>query len=193
MITVDGNEAAASVAYRLSEVIAIYPITPSSPMGELADAWAAERRPNLWAGFRRWWRCSPRAAQRRRARGPPGWCADNDVHRFAGPPADDSEPLQDRRRADAVLHACRRPHAGNARAVNFRRSLRRDGGAPDGLRQLASGSVQEAQDLACIAESATLASRVPFMHFFDGFRTSHEVAKIAALDDDDLAPWSTKS
>ena len=109
------------------------------------------------------------------------------VHRVAGTAADDPEHVQDRRRADPVLHARLGAHRGHPRAVHLRRPLRCHGLPADGLRLLtASASVQEAHDLALIAHAATLKARVPFLHFFDGFRTSHEVAKIAYLGDDEL-------
>ena len=187
-ITLDGNEAAASVAHRVSEVIAIYP-----DHAVLADGRAgrrvvgqgrteplgrrARRRRDAVGGRRR----------RRGARRAAGRRAGDDVHRVAGPAADDPQHVQDRRRADAVQHARGGAHDRHARAVDLRRPLRRDGlPRRPASRCSRSASVQEAHDLAAIAHAATLESRVPFLHFFDGFRTSHEVAKIDALSDDDL-------
>ena len=185
MEILDGNEAAASVAYRLNEVIAIYPITPSSPMGELADQWKDEGRKNILGAVphsrrnakrrRRRWRASRRAA---------GRSAGNHVHRIAGPAVDDSQYVQDRGRT----HCCRdsrcRSHGSHARAIDLWRSQRRDGRPRHRLRAALLPSVQEAPDFALIAQAATLESRIPFLHFFDGFRTSHEMNKIQLSDDD---------
>ncbi len=134
MKTLDGNEAAASIAYRVNEICAIYPITPSSTMGELADQWASEgrtehlghgaaRRRDAERGWRRG-RRARRAADRR---------DDHHVHGVAGPAADDPEHVQDRRRADADGLSRRRALAGRAGAVDLRRSLRRHGRADDRL------------------------------------------------------------
>ena len=133
-ITVDGNEAVARVAHRLSEVIAIYPITPSSLMGELADAWSTAGRTNLW-GVRA---AGDRDAERRGCgrsppRSPPERRPVHDVHVVAGPPADDPEHVQDRGRAHAGGDPCRRAYGGNARPVDLRGSERRDVGPHDGL------------------------------------------------------------
>ena len=134
-IVVDGNEAAARVAHRLAEVIAIYPITPSSAMGEFADARSAAGDTNLWGTVPRVIEMQSEggaagalhgALQARRAR--------HHVHRVAGAPADASEHVQDRGRADAVRDARRRAHHRDARAVDLRRPLRRDGGAHDRVR-----------------------------------------------------------
>ncbi len=133
--TVDGNEAAASVAYRLNEVCCIYPITPSSPMAELADEWASQGRPNVWGTRAGGGRDAERGRGRRRAaRRAAERRAGDDVHRLAGPAADDPEHVQDRRRADAGGAPRRRPIARGAGAVDLRRPLRRDGRPPDGLR-----------------------------------------------------------
>ena len=134
LIAVDGNEAAARVAHRLSEVIAIYPITPSSPMGELADAWSAAGRDEpVGRGP-----AGDRDAERGRrgrgaARGSPGRRAVHDVHGVARPPADDPQHVQDRRRAHAGRDPRRRADARDARAVDLRRPERRDGGPADRL------------------------------------------------------------
>ena len=134
-MTVDGNEAAASVAYRASETIAIYPITPSSPMAEVCDEWASRKRPNLWnadsgdggdaVGGGRGRRRPRRAAGRR---------ALDDVHGVAGAAADDPQHVQDRGRADAVRDARGGAHARDPRPVDFRRPLRRHGLPSDRLR-----------------------------------------------------------
>ena len=133
--TIDGNEAAASVAYRLNEVCCIYPITPSSPMAELADEWSSQGRAERLGHRARGGRDAERGrGGRRAARRAAERCAGDDVHRLAGPAADDPEHVQDRRRADAGGAARRRPVARGAGAVDLRRPLRRDGGPPDGLR-----------------------------------------------------------
>jgi len=186
-ITVDGNEAAASVAYRASEVIAIYPITPSSNMGELADEWAAHRRPNLWGTV-------PQVMEMQSEGGAAGavhgalqagalattFTASQglllmipNMYKIAG----ELTPF--------VMHVAARTLATHALSI-FGDHSDVMACRQTGFALLASGSVQEAQDLAAIAQSATLAARIPFLHFFDGFRTSHELAKIAPLADEDL-------
>ncbi len=128
--TLDANEAVARIAYRLSEVIAIYPITPASAMGEHADAWSADRRPNLWGAV-------PDVVEMQSEGGAAGAVhgalqaggAGDDVHRVPGAAADAPGPVQDRGRAHLVLHARRGAHRGDARAVDLRRPLRRDGRA----------------------------------------------------------------
>ena len=180
-VTIDGNEAAASVAHRTNEVIAIYPITPSSTMGELADEWSAAADAEHLGrcavghrdavGGRRHCRLPRRAA---------GRVARHYVHGEPGPAPDDPQPLQDRGGADAFLPARRCAHRRHARALDLRRPLGRDGVPADRRGDARSASVQEAHDFALIGQAATLASRMPFLHFFDGFRTSHEVAKIRA-------------
>ena len=186
-IMVDGNEAAASVAYRLSEVIAIYPITPASPMGELADAWAVADRPNLWGTI-------PSVIEMQSEAGAAGalhgalqggslgttFTASQglllmipNMYKIAG------ELLP------SVIHVAARSVATHALSI-FGDHSDVMAARATGFAMLASGSVQEAHDFALIAHSATLATRVPFLHFFDGFRTSHEIAKIASLDDADL-------
>jgi pyruvate-ferredoxin/flavodoxin oxidoreductase len=187
MMTIDGNEAAASVAYRSNEVIAIYPITPSSPMGELADAWAAELRPNLWGGV-------PDVVEMQSEGGAAGavhgalqagaltttFTASQglllmipNLYKIAG------------ELTAFCMHVAARTVATHALSI-FGDHSDVMAARQTGFAMLAASSVQEAHDFACIAQAATFAARVPFMHFFDGFRTSHEVAKIAALSDDDL-------
>src|SRR5215203_860082 len=187
-ITVDGNEAAARVAYHLSEVIAIYPITPSSTMGELSDAWMAEGKPNRWGTV-------PTVAEMQSEGGAAGalhgalqagalatsFTASQglllmipNMYKIAG------------ELVPCVLHVTARAIATHALSIFGDHSdimaVRSTGWAV-----LSSNSVQEAQDMALVAHASTLASRVPTVHFFDGFRTSHEVAKIAGLADDDIA------
>jgi pyruvate-ferredoxin/flavodoxin oxidoreductase len=186
-ILVDGNEAAAAVAYRASEVIAIYPITPSSPMGELSDEWAAHGRPNLWGTV-------PQVIEMQSEGGVAGavhgalqagalattFTASQglllmipNLYKIAG----ELTPF--------VLHVAARTVATHALSI-FGDHSDVMACRQTGFALLASSSVQEAQDLAAIAHRATLASRIPFLHFFDGFRTSHELAKIVELPDDDL-------
>jgi pyruvate-ferredoxin/flavodoxin oxidoreductase len=187
VITVDGNEAAARVAHRLSEVIAIYPITPSSPMGELADAWSAAGRPNLWGQV-------PQVIEMQSEGGAAGalhgalqagalcttFTASQglllmipNMYKIAG------------ELTPAVIHVASRTLATHALSIFGDHSdvmaVRQTGWA-----MLASSDVQAAHDLAAIAHASTLESRVPFVHFFDGFRTSHEVNVITELDDDVL-------
>ena len=186
-ITVDGNEAAARVAYYLSDVIAIYPITPSSTMGELADAWMAAGRGNRWGAV-------PAVAEMQSEAGAAGalhgalqagalatsFTASQglllmipNMYKIAG------ELLP------CVLHVTARALATHALSI-FGDHSDVMAVRATGWTILASGSVQEAQDLALVAHRAALASRIPVLHFFDGFRTSHEVAKIAALADADV-------
>src|SRR5436309_8884654 len=186
-ITVDGNEAAASVAYRASEVIAIYPITPSSPMGELADAWAVEGRPNIWGTV-------PEVIEMQSEGGAAGavhgalqagalsttFTASQglllmipNMYKIAG----ELTPF--------CMHVSARTLATHALSI-FGDHSDVMACRQTGFALLASGSVQEAHDLAAVAHAATLRARIPFLHFFDGFRTSHELNKIEKLDDDDL-------
>ncbi|MCB9879172.1 MAG: pyruvate:ferredoxin (flavodoxin) oxidoreductase [Planctomycetes bacterium] len=185
--TVDGNEAAAQVAYRLSEVAAIYPITPSSAMGELFDEWAALDRPNLFGSV-------PRVVEMQSEGGAAGA-----VHGAlqAGSLAVTFTASQGLllmiptmfkvagELLPFVMHVAARTVATHALSI-FGDHSDVMACRQTGFAMLCSANVQEAQDLACIAHLATLRSRVPFVHFFDGFRTSHEVAKIDVLGDDDL-------
>ena len=184
LITVDGNEAAASVAHRLSEVIAIYPITPSSPMGEHADAWSAAGRTNLWGAV-------PQVIEMQSEAGAAGalhgalqagalcttFTASQglllmipNLYKIAG------------ELTPAVIHVAARTIATHALSI-FGDQSDVMAVRPTGWAMLASSDVQAAQDLAAISHAATLESRVPFLHFFDGFRTSHEVNVVTALDD----------
>src|SRR4249920_1133717 len=185
--TVDGNEAAASVAYRLNEVCCIYPITPSSPMAELADEWSSKGRPNLWGGV-------PAVVEMQSEGGAAGALHGAlqsgalattftssqglllmipNMYKIAG------------ELTPAVLHVAARSVAAQGLSIFGDHSdvmaVRQTGFA-----LLASASVQEAHDLALVAQAATLETRVPFVHFFDGFRTSHELNTIELLTDDDL-------
>src|SRR4051795_10329075 len=186
-ITIDGNEAAASVAYRASETIAIFPITPSSPMAEVCDEWASHGRQNLWGAI-------PEMAEMQSEAGAAGavhgalqagglsttFTASQglllmipNMYKIAG----ELTPF--------VMHVAARTLATHALSI-FGDHSDVMACRQTGFALLASGSVQEAQDLAAVAQAATLASRIPFLHFFDGFRTSHELNKIEKLADDDL-------
>ena len=186
-VTIDGNEAAVSVAYRLNEVCCIYPITPSSPMAELADEWSSKGRPNLWGTV-------PSVMEMQSEGGAAGalhgalqsgalattFTASQglllmipNMYKIAG------------ELTPAVLHVAARSLAAQGLSIFG------DHGDVMAVRQtgfamLASSSVQEAHDLALVAQAATLATRIPFVHFFDGFRTSHELNSIELLTDDDL-------
>jgi pyruvate-ferredoxin/flavodoxin oxidoreductase len=187
IVTIDGNEATAYVAHKLSEVIAIYPITPSTAMGELADQWSGERRPNLWGTV-------PAVIEMESEGGAAGavhgalqtgalsttFTASQglllmipNMYKIAG------------ELTPTVFHVAARALAAHALSIfgdhSDVMSVRQTGWA-----MLASGSVQEAQDLAAIAHASTLRARIPFLHFFDGWRTSSEVSKLERLTDDDL-------
>ncbi|MGH8948802.1 MAG: pyruvate:ferredoxin (flavodoxin) oxidoreductase, partial [Acidimicrobiia bacterium] len=184
MATVDGNEAAARIAHLLSEVIAIYPITPASPMGELADAWSHSRKPNLWGVV-------PDVVEMQSEGGAAGaihgaltagalsttFTASQglllmlpNMYKIAG------------ELTPTVIHVAARTIATHALSI-FGDHSDVMAARQTGFALLASSSVQEAQDMAVVAHLATLESRVPFLHFFDGFRTSHEVSKIQLIDD----------
>jgi pyruvate-ferredoxin/flavodoxin oxidoreductase len=183
-ITVDGNEAAASIAHRVNDVIAIYPITPSSTMGELADEWSAAGRQNIFGAV-------PHVVEMQSEAGAIGavhgalqagslattFTASQglllmipNLYKIAG------------ELTSFAMHVAARTVATHALSIFGDHSdvmaVRQTG-----IALLASGSVQEAHDFALIAQAATLRARVPFIHFFDGFRTSHEVARIERLDD----------
>jgi len=186
-VTIDGNEAAASVAYRLNEVCCIFPITPSSPMAELADEWSSKGRPNLLGSV-------PAVMEMQSEGGAAGalhgalqsgalsttFTASQglllmipNMYKIAG------------ELTPCVMHVAARSLAAQGLSIFGDHSdvmaVRQTGFA-----LLASASVQEAHDLALVAQAATLATRVPFVHFFDGFRTSHELNTIELLSDDDL-------
>jgi pyruvate-ferredoxin/flavodoxin oxidoreductase len=186
-VCVDGNEAAARVAHRLSEVVAIYPITPASPMGELADTWSAAGRPNLWGQV-------PEVVELQSEAGAAGVLHGAVLKGALATTFTASQGLLlmlpnmfkiAGELTPTVIHVAARTVATHALSI-FGDHSDVMAARPTGWAMLAAGSVQEAHDLALVAHAATLASRVPFLHFFDGFRTSHEVAKIQPLDDDDL-------
>ena len=186
-VCVDGNEAAARVAHRLSEVIAIYPITPASTMGELADTWSAAGRPNLWGQV-------PEVVELQSEAGAAGVLHGAVLKGALATTFTASQGLLlmlpnmfkiAGELTPTVIHVAARTVATHALSI-FGDHSDVMAARPTGWAMLASSSVQEAHDFALVAHAATLASRVPFLHFFDGFRTSHEVAKIQALDDEDL-------
>jgi pyruvate-ferredoxin/flavodoxin oxidoreductase len=186
-VTVEGNEAVANVAHALSEVIAIYPITPSTPMGELADSWSAAGRVNLWGTV-------PLVAEMQSEGGAAGaihgalqtgslattFTASQglmlmipNMYKIAG----ELTPV--------VFHVAARSLATQALSI-FGDHSDVMATRATGFAQLSSNSVQEAQDLALIAHAATLEARIPFLHFFDGFRTSHEINKIEQVTREDI-------
>ena len=185
--TLDGNEAAARVAYSLSEVIAIYPITPASPMGEFADAWSAANQPNVWGGV-------PDIVEMQSEAGAAG-----SLHGAlqAGSLATTFTASQGLllmlpnmfkiagELTPAVIHVAARAIATHALSI-FGDHSDVMAARTTGFAMLASNSVQEAHDFAAVAHAVTLRSRVPFLHFFDGFRTSHEINRVELLGDDDL-------
>ena len=186
-VCVDGNEAAARVAHRLSEVIAIYPITPASTMGELADTWSAAGRPNLWGQV-------PEVVELQSEAGAAGVLHGAVLKGALATTFTASQGLLlmlpnmfkiAGELTPTVIHVAARTIATHALSI-FGDHSDVMAARPTGWAMLASGSVQEAHDFALVAHAATLASRVPFLHFFDGFRTSHEVAKIQALGDEEL-------
>jgi pyruvate-ferredoxin/flavodoxin oxidoreductase len=184
---VDGNEAVARIAYAMNEVIAIYPITPSSSMGEWADAWSAAKRKNLWGTI-------PAVIEMQSEGGAAGAVHGAlqtgslattftssqglllmipNMYKIAG------------ELTPAVFHVAARSLATHALSIfgdhSDVMSVRSTGWV-----MLCSASVQEAQDFAMIAHAATLEARIPFLHFFDGFRTSHEIARIEVLSEDQM-------
>ena len=187
MEAIDGNEAAARVAYALSEVIAIYPITPSSPMGELSDAWAADGRPNLWGAV-------PTVVEMQSEGGASGALHGALTSGALATTFTSSQGLLlmipnmykiAGELTPAVLHVAARTVATHALSI-FGDHSDVMACRQTGFALLCSNSIQEVTDLAAVAHAATLETRVPFLHFFDGFRTSHEVLKIALLTDEDL-------
>lgn len=186
-IMMDGNEAVAYTAYRLNEVIAIYPITPSSPMGEHADAWSAAGIANIWG-------TTPLVVEMQAEGGAAGavhgalttgsltttFTASQglllmipNMYKIAG------------ELTSTVFHVSARSVAAQALSI-FGDHTDVTAARATGFALLASRSVQEAHDMALIAQAASLKSRVPFVHFFDGFRTSHEVNKIELLDENTM-------
>ncbi len=192
-VTIDGNEAAAYVAHKVNEVIAIYPITPSSPMGEWSDQWSSDGQPNIWGTI-------PSVVEMQSEGGAAGSCHGAlqagsltttftssqglllmvpNMYKIAG------------ELTPTVFHVAARSLAAQALSIfgdhQDVMSVRATGWA-----LLAANSVQEVMDMALIAQAATLESRVPFVHFFDGFRTSHEVAKLEQLTMDDMRAMITE-
>jgi pyruvate-ferredoxin/flavodoxin oxidoreductase len=185
--TIDANEAVAQIAYQLNEVIAIYPITPASAMGEWADAWAEQAKPNLWGTV-------PAVVEMQSEAGAAGvvhgalqtgsltttFTASQglllmipNMYKIAG------------ELTPAVIHVAARSLAAQGLSI-FGDHSDVMAARATGWAMLCSASVQEAQDFALIAQAATLESRIPFLHFFDGFRTSHEIARIELLRDETL-------
>ncbi len=184
---IDGNEAVASVAYRLNEIIAIYPITPASTMGEWSDSWASEGRPNVLGTV-------PLVIEMQSEAGAAGtvhgalqtgsltttFTASQglllmipNMYKIAG------------ELNSTVFHVAARSVASHALSIFCDHSDVMATRAT-GFALLCSASVQEAMDFALISQAASLESRIPFLHFFDGFRTSHEISKVELLSDDDL-------
>jgi len=186
-VTIDGNEAAAYSAYHVSEVIAIYPITPSSPMGEWADEWAAEKKPNIWGTV-------PTVIEMQSEGGAAGALHGAVQTGSLGTTFTASQGLLlmipnmykiAGELTPTVINVSARTLATHALSIFGDHSDVMSTRAT-GFALLASNSVQEAMDFALIAQAATLESRVPFLHFFDGFRTSHEVGKVEQLTLDDM-------
>jgi pyruvate-ferredoxin/flavodoxin oxidoreductase len=187
MVTLDGNEATASVAHRTNEVIAIYPITPSSNMGEWADEWSAQGRKNIWGVI-------PQVSEMQSEGGAAAAVHGSlqagsltttftasqglllmipSMYKIAG------------ELTSYCMHVSARTVATHALSI-FGDHSDVMACRQTGFALLASASVQQAHDFACIGQAATLRTRVPFLHFFEGFRISHEVDKIEELTDEDL-------
>ncbi len=185
--TIDGNEAAANVAHRTNEVIAIYPITPSTPMGELSDAWSAAGNKNIWG-------TTPQVIEMQAEGGAAGavhgalqagaltttFTASQglllmmpNMYKIAG------------ELTSTVFHVAARSVAAQALSI-FGDHSDVMGVRSTGFGMLSSGSIQEAHDFALISQAATLESRIPFIHFFEGFRVSHEINKIELLNNEDI-------
>src|SRR5215218_4968761 len=186
-VTIDGNEAAAYVAYRTNEVIAIYPITPSSAMGESADAWATASEKNIWG-------MSPLVREMQSEGGAAGVVHGSlqtgsltttftssqglllmipNMFKIAG------------ELTSTVFHIAARTVATHALSI-FGDHSDVMATRSTGWAMLFASSVQEVMDFALIAQSSTLDSRIPFLHVFDGFRTSHEVMKITKLSNEEI-------
>ena len=186
-VIVDGNEAAASVAYRLSEVIAIYPITPSSPMAEWADQWRSEGKKNIWGAL-------PIVEEMQSEGGAAGALHGALQAGCFGTTFTASQGLLlmipnmfkiAGELTPATMHVTARTLATHALSI-FGDHSDVMACRSTGWAMLASNSVQEVADLALVAQIATLESRIPFMHYFDGFRTSHEVDKIIPISDETI-------
>jgi pyruvate-ferredoxin/flavodoxin oxidoreductase len=192
MVTLDGNEATASVAHRTNEVIAIYPITPSSNMGEWSDEWSAQGKKNIWNTV-------PLVVEMQSEAGAAGavhgalqagalttsFTASQGLLLFIP-----NMYLIAGELTPCVFHVSARTIATHALSI-FGDHSDVMACRQTGFAMLSSDSVQQAHDFALIAQSATLRSRVPFLHYFDGFRTSHEVSKIEMLNDEDLRSMVT--
>jgi len=183
----DGCEATARVAYAVSEVISIYPITPASPMAEHCDDWAAARRPNLWGKV-------PDVVEMQSEAGAAGALHGALQKGALGTTFTSSQGLLLMvpnmfkicgELTPTVIHVAARAIATHALSI-FGDHSDVMHARTTGWAMLAAGSVQEAHDFALVAHAATLRARVPFLHFFDGFRTSHEINKIAVLEEDDI-------
>jgi pyruvate-ferredoxin/flavodoxin oxidoreductase len=184
---IDGNEAAARVAYALSQVVAIYPITPSSAMAESCDAWAAAGKPNLWGEIPTVMEMQSEAGAAGTAHGAlttgsltTTFTASQglllmipNMYKIAG------------ELTPAVFHVAARSIATSALSI-FGDHSDAMAARATGWALLCSASPQEAHDFALVAHAATVKSRIPFMHFFDGFRTSHEIQRVRLLEADDL-------
>ena len=185
--TIDGNEAVASVAYRLSEWIPIYPITPSTSMAELCDEWSAAGQTNIWGSV-------PQVIQMQSEAGAAGTLHGTAMAGALSTSFTASQGLLlmvpnmfklAGELTPVVLHVSARAIATNALSI-FGDHSDVMACRQTGFAMLASASVQEAQDMAAIAHAASLESRVPFLHFFDGFRTSHELNSITLIGDAEL-------
>jgi pyruvate-ferredoxin/flavodoxin oxidoreductase len=186
-VTIDGNEAAAYSAYHVNEVIAIYPITPSSNMGEWADEWAAKGEPNIWGSV-------PTVVEMQSEGGASGSLHGAVQTGALGTTFTASQGLLlmipnmfkiAGELTPTLINVSARTVATHALSI-FGDHSDVMATRSTGFALLASNSVQEAMDCALIAQAATLESRIPFLHFFDGFRTSHEVAKVEQLTLDDM-------
>ncbi len=186
-ITIDGNEAAAYTAHKTNEVIAIYPITPSSPMGEFSDQWSSDGEPNIWGTI-------PHVIEMQSEAGAAGALHGALQGGALGTTFTSAQGLLlmipnmykiAGELTPAVIHVAARSIAAHALSI-FGDHQDVMAVRPTGFALIASNSVQEVMDMALIAQAASLESRIPFVHFFDGFRTSHEVAKVQALAREDL-------
>jgi len=193
-VIIDGNEAAASVAFRLNELCSIYPITPSSTMAELADEWSAHHLPNVWGTV-------PTVIEMQSEAGAAGamhgalqggalsttFTASQglllmipNMYKIAG------------ELTSTVFHVAARSLATQGLSI-FGDHQDVMAVRQTGFALLSSASVQEAHDMAAVAQLATLRSRIPFLHFFDGFRTSHELNTVLRLTDDELRSYIPES
>jgi pyruvate-ferredoxin/flavodoxin oxidoreductase len=191
-VTIDGNEAAAYVAHKINEVIAIYPITPSSPMGEWSDQWSSEGQPNIWGSV-------PLVIEMQSEGGASGALHGALQAGSLGTTFTSSQGLLlmipnmfkiAGELTATVMHVAARSVAVHALSI-FGDHQDVMAVRQTGWGMLASNSIQEVMDFALIAQAAALETRVPFVHFFDGFRTSHEVAKVEQLSVDDLRAMIT--